>query len=406
MKRLLLALLLAGCGSDSTSTDGGDGGACLPTRITARRDIEAVSIGGGKAIVFGGDQSPVQSMTTNPSRQLVDDTWQIDTSCGGWTQLAVTGTPGPRGGYAMAFDSKRNRLVLFGGLKGAGAHPPANNETWSLDLGTMTWSQLSPTGTVPPARLEARMSYDADNDRMLLFGGTANITGLDGPGLVDLEELSFSGSPDGAWSQLSNGGAGAPTDGWAPAMTIDPTRKLLLVFGGARSFLSFSNDLFAFDLGANAWHKVTPGADTPSQRLDARLAYDPPSDSLWIFGGHDLNATGTLNDTWSASLDAAGANVTWTQRLSGDTALSIQGVDHNSPERRERHGLFLDEHKLWTVLGGSDCAPLDDAWWLDLSAPTAWTVADAPQVGQTCYRLAMPGQQCPTSVTAECTAPF
>jgi hypothetical protein len=406
MKQLLFPLLLvAGCGNQ-TGDSGTDGGMCAPARVSARRDITAVPVPGGKAIVYGGDQSPVNTMTATPTRQLVEDVWQIELGCGSWTQLQVPSGAGPRGGYAAAYDSKRDRVIVFGGLAGASAHPPLANDTWALDLTAMTWTHLMPGGTVPATRVAARMAYDADRDRMLLFGGTRNANELDGPGLLDLEELSFAASPDGTWTQLSNGGAGQPTTGWAPAMTVDTQRKLLLVFGGAANFLTFSNKLYAYDLAGSSWHLVTPTGNLPSERIDAQLAYDAARDQLWTFGGHDLGATGILNDTWSAKLDAAGATVTWTQVLNGDTALSTSGVDRNSPERREKHGLLVSGDKLWTMLGGSDCGSLDDVWTLDLTAPTAWTAVEPAQVGETCYRRAMPGQQCPTDVTMECVAPF
>jgi hypothetical protein len=404
MKRLLFLLLVAGCGNEEVVLDGGT--TCMPAPISARRDIEAVPIGGSKAIVFGGDQSPVNTMTAMPPRQLVDETWQVELGCGSWTKLTVTGSPGPRGGYSAAFDSKRNRVILFGGLKGADPHPPAANDVWAFDVASSTWTQLMPGGTAPKARMQSRLAYDADHDRVLLFGGTANTTGLNGPGLVDLQELSFASSPDGSWNQLTNGGASSPGFGWAPSMTIDTSRKLLLVFGGAKDFLTFTNELWAFDLNANSWHKVTPTGNIPTERLDARLVYDAAGDTLWTFGGHDLGVTGILNDLWSAKLDAGGANVTWTQQLVGDTSLDISGVDHNSPERRQKHALVVDGAKLWTMLGGSDCGPLDDTWFIELATPTAWTAALPAQVNETCYRRAKAGQQCPSDVTMECTAPF
>jgi len=407
---LVLVLLLAGCNSDGNPgmpDGGGDGGACMPMRISARRDIEAVPIGGARAIVFGGDQSPVDTMSASPSRQLVDDTWQIELGCGSWTRLSVIGTPGPRGGYAAALDSKRNRLLLFGGLKGAAAHPPVSSDTWALDLAAMTWSQLMPSGTAPKARMQARFAYDADHDRALLFGGTAATSGLSATGLTDLEELSFASSPDGSWATLTPGGtASSPGYGWAPSAAIDPSRKLLLVFGGAKDFMTFTNELWAFDLGANTWRKLTATGNLPSERIDPRLAYEAGGDRLWTFGGHDLGVVGIINDTWSAKLDAGGTSVAWTQQLVGDTDLTIAGVDHNSPERREKHGLLVDGGKLWTMLGGGDCGSLDDVWSLPLATPTAWTPVEPAQVGETCYRRATSSQQCSSSVTMECVAPF
>jgi hypothetical protein len=410
MRRLIwLTLALAGCAANDGNGMpdggmGGDGGLCsAPTRLTARRDVDAIVLpGGGKALVYGGDQAP-PDLTLMGMHQELDDVWQVELGCGNWTQVVQSSAAGARGGYASAIDTKRNRLIIFGGQKGAQATPVVSNDVWALDLATLTWSQLMPSGTIPASRVGARMIYDADHDRALLFGGTKSRAGT---GLADLEELSFAASADGAWTQLSNGGTGTPTGRFDAAATVDTKRKLMLVFGGAGDFMTFFDELWAFDLTSNQWRLLTMSGGGPSQRLESRITYDAGADQLWMFGGHDLSALGYVNDTWSAHLDAGGTTVTWAPVLGGDVSLSIGGVDGRSPERRGKHGLFLDGGKLWTVVGGGDCGSLDDVWSLDLSSPMAWSKLVPALQGESCYRRAMPGQSCPTDIQMECAAPF
>jgi Galactose oxidase, central domain len=100
------------------------------------------------------------------------DTWGWDGS--NWTQLADNGIF-PRGNSAMAYDSNRQRTVLFGGTalisgKSAGAsqNPESvGGDTWEWD--GVAWTQQAETG--PAQRLGHVMAYDSGRDRTVLFGG-------------------------------------------------------------------------------------------------------------------------------------------------------------------------------------------------------------------------------------------
>jgi hypothetical protein len=93
------------------------------------------------------------------------DTWGWDGQV--WQQLSDIG-PSPRYGAAMAYDSARKRVVLFGGLANEGGASALKGDTWTWD-GAL-WEQLEDMG--PSPRQGAAMAYDRDRDRMVLFGGT------------------------------------------------------------------------------------------------------------------------------------------------------------------------------------------------------------------------------------------
>src|SRR5262249_12382183 len=63
-----------------------------------------------------------------------------------WMHAAPATTPPGRYDAGMAFDSARNRTVLFGGVD---VNFNGLNDTWEWD--GSTWTQLSPA-TSPPAR--------------------------------------------------------------------------------------------------------------------------------------------------------------------------------------------------------------------------------------------------------------
>jgi N-acetylneuraminic acid mutarotase len=373
-------------------------------RPPGRKSIDAVLAPTlNQLFVYGGDQQPF-TMALPAPRQFVDDLWSYDWASGQWSMVATGVPPGPRGQYAAALDSKRNRILYFGGRKGATATPPLTNEIWAYDPTAKSWAQLMPTGTAPVARVGHRVAYDAAGDRLLMFGGDKADSFNAGDMLADFWELDFAASADGAWKQIAaTGGPSARRD---VALAIDDAHKRLVVYGGASDFATYQGDVLVFDLTAGSWKNLNTGSNAPSARFAMKMVYDAPRDKFVMFGGHDLGTVGILNDLWTFQIDAGAANATFAAVLSGDTDLSIAGVDHNSPERREKHGLERVGDKLFLYGGGGDCGPLDDTWLLDLTNPTMWMTRESAMIGESCYRRAMSGQQCPTDVSMECVAPF
>jgi hypothetical protein len=399
------SILLGACGASGTTmlpdAAAPDLAPLGGLRPPARKDIDGVVVAGTKKLlVYGGDQAPPSAAIPAP-KVFVEDLWRLDLASGAWEKPSLTGTtPGARGGYAATFDSKRNRMILVGGRKGTDMSPPIVGDVWALDAATLTWTPLMPTGTAPSPRVGHRVAYDADFDRLLMVGG--DTSKIFGNGIVaDNWELSFAGGADGAWNRLpSTGGPGARRD---VGLGLDPARKLLVVFGGATSFQDYVNDVFVFDLASNTWKKPTSSGTLPTERFAMKMERDPIGDRFILFGGHDPLSLGVLNDTFALSVD--GTTARFAQLLAGDADVSVAGVDHTSPERREKHALASAEGKLWVYGGSGDCGPLDDTWTLDFAAPTAWRPLYTAMVGETCQRRATAGQQC-MDPSNDCTNPF
>lgn len=112
----------------------------------------------GVTVLFGGSTSGVPS----------DETWEWDGAA--WTQVVIAG-PSPRADHAMAFDAARDQVVLFGGTTGA-------QETWvyegpaGIDPGEWTLG----TTSGPVARQRAAMAFDTRTQTCVLFGGLAGAT--------------------------------------------------------------------------------------------------------------------------------------------------------------------------------------------------------------------------------------
>jgi hypothetical protein len=321
-----------------------------------------------------------------------------------WTRLSPTGTPlNGRGGHTVVRDSRRDRLLVFGGGNFGGlfgdtwalalADPPAwskisplhsppdvrsghtairdprrdrmlvfagatdgslTNDVWALSLADApVWSQISPAGTPPIPRTGHTSVYDAAHDRMLVFGGTRATTFLN-----DTWALSLADPP--AWSQLLPAG-NPPYQRSGHAAIYDAAHDRMLVFGGGTSDGSFLNDVWSLSLGdAPAWTQLSPAGATPIERVHPTALYDSLRARMLVFGGM---ANGVdLNDTWALSL---GDSPAWTENTpAGSPPTGRSGHTAVYDPRRDRMLVFGG-------LGGS-ITDLGETWELALSGTTAW----------------------------------
>mgnify|MGYP001563435487 CR=1 FL=1 len=125
----------------------------------------------GKVILFGG-----YNTTTST---CLNDTWEWDGT--NWTQLFPATSPPPRNLFAMVYDSARQRMVFFGGTN-PNITPGTYDDTWEWD-GT-NWTKVI-SATKLEQRYEQGMAYDSFRQKVVMYGGVgstweANYTGLPG----------------------------------------------------------------------------------------------------------------------------------------------------------------------------------------------------------------------------------
>jgi hypothetical protein len=105
---------------------------------------------------------------------------QLDGSDPRWEALKVAapdGRPDGRYGLHWALVAKQRRVVFFAGARSPTATDPVNaaSDSWALELeGTPTWRRLTPAGAVPAGRRNGCFAYDAEGQRLLVWGGTAD----------------------------------------------------------------------------------------------------------------------------------------------------------------------------------------------------------------------------------------
>lgn len=222
---------------------------------------------GNRVLLFGGSASAADA--SNDQRQYLGDTWGWDGEA--WVQLADVG-PTSRQGPAMAGDPERKRVVLFsGGRIGAAAVNVGVSDTWEWD--GSVWAQVADTG--PSARLDARLAYDVDGGKMLLFGGSGS-----GPPTADTWQW------DGAnWTQVADTGP-SPRIGHAMAGS---TGGVVLFGGLSPGGGGASNDTWTWTGGV--WRQTQDMG--PAARNGH--AMDSVGGIVTLFGGQGAAA---LRDTW------------------------------------------------------------------------------------------------------------
>jgi cysteine-rich repeat protein len=266
----------------------------------------------GAVVLFGG----------NDGTYVLNETWEWRGST--WEKRTLAQSPPGRYFAAMAFDAGRGKLVLFGGISIGGI---AYDDTWEFD--GSNWTERMPA-TVPGARSSHAMAYDAGRGRVVMFGGT------DGGPLGDTWEW------DGTnWSPRTS--AMMPAARQAHAMAYDPGRGVTVLFGGG-----WSTDYGdTWEWNGTSWTQRTPSAP-PAARYSHVLAYDAQLQKVILVGGRSGNGGTAVvrSDTWTWNGTA------WTQ-LTPATAFA----------GRWWHAAAYDVgRKRLVMFGGYTTGTVDETW--------------------------------------------
>jgi len=273
------------------------------------------------AVLFGGYDGLVRM-----------DLWKFRGAPGTRSELVpVSGTtPIARDRGAVAYDSQRNRLVMFGGWN----YPTRLNDVIGIQLGANpAWLNLTPAGPAPPARVNNQMVYDSVGDRFIVFGGSSASGSLN-----DAWALDASGV--GGWQDLAPTGTPPSAREYA-TLIFDAVRNRVVLFGGSDG--APHNDLWELTLtgspeqivtgspgltptGTAEWKPLASIGTPPPARAAHMAAYDLSRDRMLIHGGYGSNY---LSDVWSV---AFGDSLRWTQ-------LSTDG---ETPPARADHALCYD----------------------------------------------------------------
>lgn len=292
-----------------------------------------------RIVLFGG-------LTRRPPYEdfhsATGETWEWNGH--DWEFKASTG-PGGLIGHAMAFDAVHNQTVLFGG-----SEYPSNTllgDTWTWDGDE--WQLVSTSG--PSPRRYSAMAFDAIRQQVVLYGGGEN------------DELSETWLWDGSsWTQALPKSNPGPRS--AHAMTFDTVRGEILLWGGSNS----DNSLWAWN--GNDWQLRS--TDGPPARTKSSFVHDPLTGHSYVLGGRllDLSYSTTMSawdgTSWLASESLPGdlAQFEAAFHTEANQLIAFGGVTDPNMSIRwvpiHRSTLRFDG-ETWNSIGASIPGPRSDA---------------------------------------------
>jgi hypothetical protein len=200
-----------------------------------------------------------------------------------WTLVTPAGTrPTPRSVASAIWDPVRDRMLLFGGYDGTYL-----NELWEYrPRPAPTWTLLETSGTPPAGRFACGTVYDAENDRLVVFGGYYSSPDALPTNLNDTWALRFSGTNAMKWRRLITGGI-PPSPRWGFVMVSDPKRQRAIVMGGAQSSSQPFSDSYTLDLTSDQglWAPLSTVGATPPRLVRHTAIVEPDGDRMVTFGG-------------------------------------------------------------------------------------------------------------------------
>ena len=272
-----------------------------------------------RLVVFGGFRS---------GKGVFDETWEWDGL--GWMQLANGSNakrPPGRNDPILVYDPRRSVTLMYGG----DANNETLNDTWTWDGGS--WRKMNVEA--PPGRFAGRGAYDSRRGEVVVVGGYS-------AGGVVREVWVWDG---GQWTMRRE----QSPPRYLHGLTFNEKTNRLVTFGGNESK---SNNSASGATGetwatiAGAW-RVT-ATSGPSPRNHVNLACDESRMAVVMFGG--AVADGFAQDTWE-----------W------DSRQWKQIAGANGPGPRANAALSYDPNHRRVLLYGGFTAdgPKNDLWAWD-----------------------------------------
>ncbi len=244
----------------------------------ARTDHGMADLGTGFALLFGGNLGPMGDS---------DETWRWNGV--GWTNMCsgVPCTsfprPGVRTDMAMSGLPGTEHALVFGGLVGA-AYLDDTWE-WSVDhwVQRCTSSPCSDMANHPSQRGRAAMALDSGRGVVVLFGGQlAN-------GTMSGETWEWTPGSPGSWAKrCATGCSDMPTARMGHVMWYDPVRSEVVLYGGTVSSVGL-DDSWSWD--GTRWRRLCgsgTSCNAPGARRDGAAAWDNLAGQGVFFGGRYL----------------------------------------------------------------------------------------------------------------------
>jgi len=238
----------------------------------------------GETVLFGGRGTLDQATGVIHSNA---ETWLL--SGLRWAQRFPTTSPSARAAHSMVYDSKRNRVILFGGFTDPDSPtglPTFHNDTWVWENGN--WTEIN-TPNRPEPRYYSGIAYDSDRDRVVLYGGVVYTSDNKTTQAV-YDTWEFDGTD---WTRVESTGA---QKAGKPALAYDQSRKQMLLVG-LNDVLATT--MFIYDAESKTWKSPSPAPDKlPSCANEGMMAYQKHKKTIGYVGGTCTADTPTADELW------------------------------------------------------------------------------------------------------------
>jgi hypothetical protein len=205
------------------------------------------------------------------------DTWSYDMSANTWTKMQTEG-PSNRYGHSMVYDSESDRIIVFGGWNFG--DNVGTNDTWAYDYNNDAWSEVM-TAVKPPGRNFPAMVYDSKADRVIMWGGdTGNVQDTSvwvfNYNTSSWEERKTTSGPTSRWLHEMSYDAKADRTilygGYTGSSEQAPDFKLN------------SSETWVYDYNLNTWTMQSPSVN-PGAIFEFSQTYLQAANQLLLFGG-------------------------------------------------------------------------------------------------------------------------
>lgn len=271
---LLISITLASPASESWSWLEIDPSPGPGIRICAGMAYDSES---GVIVLHGGSDGSGAS----------NETWVFDCRSNAWQRMSCDVAPPGRLGQGFVYDEIRDRCVMFFGTDGNAYF----NDTWEYDFNSNTWTQLHPDAS-PSLRCKGGAAFDIESRQIVFFGGY-------GPDDENLSETWTFNHHQNTWIDRTTDEA--PPARKRNPMAYDADDDKVVMFGGWLEGSRVFGDTWTYDFNTNTWseiHEVT----SPVPRARFGTAYNPETGNVLISHGFQ-ESEADLDDTWEFSFE-------------------------------------------------------------------------------------------------------
>ncbi len=228
----------------------------------------------------------------------------LDPATRAWTDLEPNNHPATCRHLAwasMAYDTGRDRILLFGG--GLATNPGGGAPTWAYDCKANEWSRIA-SDKEPPLRCNAALINDAASDSIVLFGGYTQAAALNDTWVFDCQ--------GNQWRQRHPTPSPPPME--APAAAHLGGGKILVCGNDARrvrrthvSSTSARKETWVYDVVKDGWTPVDNDLDLPGSRWLTASESETPNVAVLVAFGRERRTFALRHDPEQEPANLAGA---------------------------------------------------------------------------------------------------